>query len=781
MAPPPADGNGAIKLTIGGMDCASCARNNEKIIRGVPGVASVSVNFATQSARVTIGEGVDARELVQSIGGAIGGAGYKLVGASGGPLEDGGGDRSEQERAMQAEVARKRDEDARAWLRRCIAGFALGVPILIIEFGLHGRAADLPFPTRLTFGDAAAPFLDFSLLDLTGLALATAVMIVLGRHYLRSAWGSLKAGAANMDVLVLMGASAAYLFSTLVMFAEGIGRPLAGGHVHFHEAALILSIISLGKYLEARARGRAGSALEGLLELGASRARVLRDGREVEIEAHRVRVGDEMIVRPGEKIPADGEVLEGTTSVNESMLTGEAMPADKGPGDAVTGATINQSGWIRARATRVGESTALAQIIQLVEKAQAGTTRIQRLADQISAIFVPTVIGIALLTWLGWGALGGEWTVGFIRAFTVLIIACPCALGLATPTAILVGTGLGARHGILIREPTALEQVRTLDAIVLDKTGTLTQGKPGVEEVIVLRDGLDENQVLARAAAVEQRSEHPLAQAIVEAARDRKLAIADVSDFESTSGSGVRASIGGQLWLVGSLRHLREQGATWDGRFQEQATALERRGMTLVGLARVDGEKAALEGAIALQDQIKFTSREAVRQLKRELGLEVWMITGDNAATAKAVAEWVGIAPEHVVAEALPPQKAERIAAMRRAGKRVAMVGDGINDAPALAAADLGIAMSGGSAIAIQAGNITLVGGDLLGVASAVRLSRAMLRKIKQNLFWAFVYNVALIPVAALGFVPPLAAASAMALSDVFVIGNALLLRRVRL
>jgi Cu+-exporting ATPase len=643
------------------------------------------------------------------------------------------------------------------------------LPLLALEWGPRAWGAALPGHGWLLF------------------ALAAAVMIRLGGAFYRGAWITLRHGRANMDVLVAMGATAAFVYSTLILFFGGPGQMLAGEHFHFHEAALILTIIALGKYLEARARGQAGMAIEGLFELSAKRATILRDGVETEIDIRQVRVGDVMVVRPGEKIPSDGVVVEGDSAVDESLLTGESMPVEKRPGDEATGATINHGGWLKIRATRVGESTALGQIIRLVESAQAGKTRIQRLVDAISAVFVPLVGAIALLTLLGWGLGAGDWTGGLLRAITVMIVACPCAMGLATPTAILVGTGLGARHGILIKEPAALEQARHLRVVVLDKTGTITQGRPMVTDVVALGefaaggDGRDvEEDILHLTAQVEFYSEHPLAAAIVEAARARGIEVAPPEQFRAIAGAGVRAEIAGRVWLAGSPRLMREQGLDLNGGAGQRIEAIEREGKTVILLARM-GTAPALAGLIALADAVKPGSREAIARLTRRNGMEVWMITGDNAATARAVAAQVGIAPARVMAEVKPGGKADKIRELKAGGRQVAMVGDGVNDAPALAEADLGIALGTGAEIAIEAGAITLIAGDLRGVARAIELSFAMMRKIKQNLFWAFVYNTLLIPVAALGYVPMLAAAAAMALSDVFVIGNALLLKRLKL
>jgi Cu+-exporting ATPase len=764
--------NSDLTLSIGGMDCAGCARNNERALGAVDGVAGCAVNFATQQARVTLAPGRDPHAMVETLRNAIAAAGYELIAASGPALAAPDRPHDDSEEQLREATARHRRAESRAWFTRCAWGFGLSLPILFVEWGpdaLH----HLP----------GAHFLSF--------LFASAVMAVVGRAYFAGALAALRAGRSNMDVLVLMGASAAYVFSTAVMLAGWFGRTLAGGMVHFHEATLILSIISLGKYLEVHARGKAGEALEGLARLAARKARVVRGGREIDIEIRDVQVGDLVVVRPGERIPVDGTIVEGRSAVDESMLTGEPIPAERGPGDEVVGATINRNGWIKIRATHVGGATALAQIIRLVDRAQSDQTRIQRLVDRISAVFVPVVAVIALATLLGWGLLGGVWVDGFIRAFTVLIIACPCAMGLATPTAILVGTGLGARNGILIREPAALERARRLRTVVLDKTGTITHGRPDVTDIEETPAGRafgldDDAAVLRLAAAIESRSEHPLARAIVRAAEERNLtARAIPEDFEAVTGAGVRATIEGRRWLTGSIDFLEEQGIKLDPSSGSLVGALENDGKTVVGIAAYenDDNPPVLAGVLALADEIKQSSRVAVQRMVKQQGLEVWMITGDNPVTARAVAGKVGIPAERVLAGVRPEDKAAKVAELmqRNGGEAVAMVGDGINDAPALATATLGIALGTGSEIAINAGAITLVSGDLMGVSRAIALSRLMLRKIKQNLFWAFIYNIVLIPVAALGFVPPIAAAAAMALSDIFVIGNALLIRRARL
>ncbi len=753
-----------LTLSIAGMECATCAGHVERSLMGLPQVETVTANFATEKAHVDLAVGVEPSQMLEPLRAAVAGSGYELydVVYPGAPTH---GDPAERRR----ELARRREADARTWLRRCWLGALVGLPILAIEM-LPGAWTSL-LPAR----------------ELIAFILATIIFRYLGLPYLISAWRSLRSGNANMDVLVIMGSGTAYVYSTAVIISGMLGDhgPLAHmAHTHYHEAAFILTIISAGRYMEARARGRAGEALEGLLDLGARHARVVRGGVEIEIDSAQVQVGDQMIVRPGEKIPADGVVEEGASTVDEALLTGEPLPVDKGLGDEVFGATVNRNGWLKVRATQVGEATALAQIIRLVENAQAGKTRIQRLVDRVTAVFVPTVATFALLTFLGWGLVGGDWTRALLAAIAVMIIACPCAMGLATPTAILVGTGVGARNGILIKNPRALEGMGRLGVVVLDKTGTITQGRPELVDVVALDSADDqagERRVLELAASAERLSEHPLAEAIVAAARARGIEPAEPEQFRSSPGLGVHATIHDHHWLIGSLAFMEEQGLSLTPAELARVHELESEGRTVVVLAE-DVVPPRPVGLLALADTIKPGSRDAIERLRRREGVQVWMLSGDNEIAARAVARQVGIEPDHVMARVRPGDKARHIERLKsnKAGA-VAMVGDGINDAPALAAADLGIAIGSGAAIAIEAGMITLVSGELEGVPRAIALSRLMLRKIKQNLFWAFIYNILLIPVAATGHVPILAAAVAMALSDVFVIGNALLLRRARL
>jgi Cu+-exporting ATPase len=624
-------------------------------------------------------------------------------------------------------------------------------------------------------------------------ALATPVQFYVGWDYYRGGWKSLRNGSANMDVLVAMGSSVAYAYSVVVMVALMLGSSAAGQHVYFETAALIITLIKLGKLLEVRAKGETSAAIKELMGLRPKTARVVRDGAEMDIPIEQVDTDDIVLVRPGERIPVDGLVVEGRSAVDESMLTGESMPVEKAPGDEVVGATINKVGALRFRATRVGSETALAQIIRLVQEAQGSKAPIQRLADQVSAVFVPTVIALAggtfLVWWLG---VGAGFTPALIRMVAVLVIACPCALGLATPTAVMVGTGKGAKLGVLFRNAAALERAHKLRVVVLDKTGTVTRGEPTVREVLtrvpaaVSGDAAEDGEgwLLRLAASAERRSEHPLAAAVVREAEARGLALAEPDAFSAVPGHGVRATVEGHEVVIGTERLLDESGFALNG-FEAEASRMEGAARTPLWVA-VDGDAL---GLVAVADAVKEGSREAVAELLDE-GLRVVMLTGDNRHTAEAIAREVGI--REVRAEVLPDRKAGVVQELQGTGELVAMVGDGINDAPALVQADVGIAIGTGADVAMEAADVTLMRGDLRSVPEALALSRATMRSIKQNLFWAFFYNVILIPVAAGALYPftalpmmlrqlhPILAALAMAFSSVTVVGNSLRLRRVK-
>jgi Cu+-exporting ATPase len=614
------------------------------------------------------------------------------------------------------------------------------------------------------------------------LALTTPVWAIVGWEFHRGALKSLRHGSANMDTLVSLGSTAAYLLSVVATFF-----PQAVGPVTFYDTtALIITLIFLGKYLEARAKGQTSEAIRKLIGLQARVAHVVRAGQEIELPIEQVQVGDELIVRPGEKIPVDGIVLSGDSSVDESMITGESMPVEKVEGEPLVGATVNQHGLLRMRATKVGSDTVLANIIRLVEQAQGSKAPIQRLADTVSGIFVPVVLVIATLTFIAWAIIGQvnatsstPWIVAIVAAVAVLVVACPCALGLATPTAIMVGTGKGAEQGILIRGGESLERIQAVRAVLLDKTGTITKGKPDLTDVVPIA-GRQTDELLHLVAEAEQGSEHPLAAAIVEGAKARGLALGGYPEnLTAYAGRGLLATVEGHEVLIGTRRLLSERSIAYDG-LDQQLEALEQQGKTVM-LVVIDSEVA---GLIAVADTVKVGSAQAIKQLQAQ-GQQVWMITGDNRRTAQAIARQVGISADHVLAEVLPEDKANQVKRLQEQGLVVAFAGDGINDAPALVQAEVGIAMGTGTDIAMEASDITLVKGNLKSVATALALSRATMRTIKQNLFWAFAYNIILIPVAVLSpLIPflrenaPIFAAAAMALSSVTVVSNSLRLRR---
>jgi Cu+-exporting ATPase len=732
-----------VELPIRGMADANDARAIERILHRIPGVLEAAVNLATESARVTMIVGVASiRDLIR----AVREAGYEVAEAAG--ALEGTGEDAEQA-AREAEMARHR--------RRLLWGAIFTLPTfwLSMQFDLlHGIMPGMARPISL---------------DVVLLLLSTPVQLGVGRDFYRGAYRALRMGTANMDVLVALGTSAAYFYSLAVTVALLLGSAALGRYTYFETAAVIITLIVLGKYLEARAKGRASEAIRALMALRPERARVLRDGQEIEIPAAEVRVGDLLLVRPGERIPADGIVLEGRSTVDESMMTGESIPVEKKPGDRVLGGTVNTYGLLKIEATRVGRDTVLAGIIRLVREAQGSKAPIQRLADQVSAVFVPTVIAIAALAFLGWLLIGGAgFTWAMVNAIAVLVVACPCAMGLATPTAIMVGTGRGATMGILFRNAQALEQLGKITRIALDKTGTLTRGRPMVTRVIP-GPGWTVEEVLRLAASVEQGSEHPLAQAVVEAARSQGLPLEKLVGFSALPGRGVLAHLNGRTIRVGQIAWLQAEGVSLNG-LEGAVRTLQAQGQTTMLVAR-DGEAV---GVIVLADALKPEAAEAVFALHR-MGVRTVMVTGDNQRTAEAIARQAGI--DRVFAEVLPGDKAEIVRRLQAEGHRVAMVGDGINDAPALAQADVGIAMGTGTAVAMETADVTLMRGDLRLLPQAVRLSRATMRTIRQNLFWAFFYNVILIPVAALGLLHPMMAAGAMAFSSIFVVTNSLRLR----
>src|SRR6266545_1185934 len=719
-----------VEFVVGGMTCGSCAARVQRTLGRTDGVAEAEVNLATSRARVTLAEPVPVTELRARVAKI----GYSLA-----PVAD-----HAREGATDAEAA------ARRWWGYRVVAVAPAALFALVTM-------DRPALMAVTGWRVAA------------LVVATLVEFVVGWPFLREAARRARRRSANMDTLIAVGTLAAYAFSVWELASGGM-------QVYFETAILLIAFLSLGRYLEARARGRAGQAIRALLELGAKKARLVRDDGEVMVPVEQVAVADLMRVRPGEKIPVDGEVTDGTSAVDESMLTGESVPVEKAPGDRVAGATLNTSGVLTVRATAVGADTALAQIVRLVERAQAGKGQAQRLADRISAVFVPAVIAIAALTFTGWWLLGGDPVKALSAAVAVLIIACPCALGLATPTAIMVGTGRGAELGILIKSVEVLERTRRITTVVFDKTGTLTEGRMASTDAVPGQATTAEG-LLRLAGAAEASSEHPIGAAIAAAAREQGGELPPAHGFRALAGAGVRAdvqAVPGQapvtVW-VGRRKLASEAGLLVPEALEAAAEELERQGKTVV----CAGWRGEVRGVLAVADTLKPGARDLVERL-HAMGLEGAMLTGDNHTTAEAIAASVGI--DRALAEVMPADKVGEITHLQAEGRTVAMVGDGVNDAPALVQADLGIAIGSGTDVAIESSDLTLLGGDLDGVATAIQLSRRTYGTIVQNLGWAFGYNTAAIPLAAAGLLNPIIAGAAMAFSSVSVVTNSLRLRR---
>ncbi|WP_088350029.1 heavy metal translocating P-type ATPase [Bacillus cereus] len=729
------------EFTVSGMTCAACANRVEKRLNKLDGVNKATVNFALESATVDFNpDEVNVNEMKS----AITKLGYKLE------VKPDDQDASTDHRLQEIERQKK----------KFIISFILSFPLLWAMVSHFSFTSFIYLPDMLM-----NPWVQ--------LALATPVQFIIGGQFYVGAYKALRNKSANMDVLVALGTSAAYFYSVYLSI-QSIGSSEHMTDLYFETSAVLITLIILGKLFEAKAKGRSSEAIKKLMGLQAKTATVVRDGTEIKILIEEVVAGDIVYVKPGEKIPVDGEIVEGKSAIDESMLTGESIPVDKSIGDVVIGSTINKNGFLKVKATKVGRDTALAQIIKVVEEAQGSKAPIQRVADQISGIFVPVVVVIAIITFAVWMIFvtPGDFGGALEKMIAVLVIACPCALGLATPTSIMAGSGRAAEYGILFKGGEHLEATHRLDTVILDKTGTVTNGKPVLTDVIVA-DGFNENELLRLVGAAERNSEHPLAEAIVEGIKEKKINIPSSETFEAIPGFGIESVVEGKHLLIGTRRLMKKFNIDIE-EVSKSMEALEREGKTAMLIA-TDKEYA---GIVAVADTVKDTSKAAIARLKK-MGLDVVMITGDNTQTAQAIAKQVGI--DHVIAEVLPEGKAEEVKRLQANGKKVAMVGDGINDAPALATANIGMAIGTGTDVAMEAADITLIRGDLNSIADAIFMSKMTIRNIKQNLFWALAYNALGIPIAALGFLAPWVAGAAMAFSSVSVVLNALRLQRVKL
>lgn len=729
------------EFTVSGMTCAACANRVEKRLNKLEGVNEATVNFALESATVDFNpDEINVNEMKS----AITKLGYKLEWKS--DEQDGSTDHRLQE------IERQK--------KKFIVSFILSFPLLWAMVSHFSFTSFIYLPDMLM-----NPWVQ--------LTLATPVQFIIGGQFYVGAYKALRNKSANMDVLVALGTSAAYFYSVYLSI-QSIGSSEHMTDLYFETSAVLITLIILGKLFEAKAKGRSSEAIKKLMGLQAKTATVVRDGTEMKILIEEVVAGDIVYVKPGEKIPVDGEIVEGKSAIDESMLTGESIPVDKTIGDVVIGSTMNKNGFLKVKATKVGRDTALAQIIKVVEEAQGSKAPIQRVADQISGIFVPVVVGIAIITFAVWMIFvtPGDFGGALEKMIAVLVIACPCALGLATPTSIMAGSGRSAEYGILFKGGEHLEATHRLDTVILDKTGTVTNGKPVLTDVIVA-DGFHEEEILRLVGAAEKNSEHPLAEAIVDGIKEKKIDIPSSETFEAIPGFGIESVVEGEQLLIGTRRLMKKFNIDIE-EVSKSMEELEREGKTAMLIA-INKEYA---GIVAVADTVKDTSKAAIARLKK-MGLDVVMITGDNTQTAQAIAKQVGI--DHVIAEVLPEGKAEEVKQLQGQGKKVAMVGDGINDAPALATADIGMAIGTGTDVAMEAADITLIRGDLNSIADAIFMSKMTIRNIKQNLFWALAYNGLGIPIAALGFLAPWVAGAAMAFSSVSVVLNALRLQRVKL